>query len=115
MSHFGDETYGMANFNSNMINMMLPRQMILFGILEKQWPLSNLLNYFIIIGKLFLWDSRRSQTLPKIQGFQSKIKNKVSKKDFFKKKMVACSYIVNTRYNCYCKLENPVNMCYTIN
>lgn len=67
-------------------------QNILFGILEKQCPLSNLLNYFIIIGKLFLWDCRRSQTLPKIQGFQSKIKNKfdierkISKKDFFKKK-----------------------------
>ena len=69
----------------------LSMQNILFGILEKQCPLSNLLNYFIIIGKLFLWDCRRSKTLTKIQGFQSKIKNKfdierkISKKDFFKK------------------------------
>ena len=37
----------------------------LFGILSKQCPLSNLLNYFIVNGKLFLWDCRRSQTLPK--------------------------------------------------
>ena len=87
----------------------LSMQNILFGILEKRCPLSNLLNYFIIIGKLFLWNCRRSQTLPKIPGFQSKIKNKcdierkISKKDFFKKKMVACSYIVKTRHNYYCK------------
>ena len=42
----------------------------------KTYPLSNLLNYFIIIGKLFLWDCRRSQTLPKIEGLQSKLKIK---------------------------------------
>ena len=49
---------------------------VLFGVLSKQCPLSNLLNYFIIIGKLFLWDYRRSQTLPKIQGLKSKLKIK---------------------------------------
>ena len=42
----------------------LSAQNILFGFLSKYSPLSNLLNYFIIIGKLFLWDCRRSQTLP---------------------------------------------------
>lgn len=70
----------------------LSLQNVLFGIISKQCPLSNLLNYFIIIGKLFLWDCRRSQVLPKIQGFQSKIlikyeiERKINKKDFFKKK-----------------------------
>ena len=49
-------------------------------------PLSNSLNYFIVIGKLFLWDCRRSRTLPtirsslwapaKMQGVQSKLKIK---------------------------------------
>ena len=51
----------------------LSAQNVLFGVLSKQGPLLNLLNYFIIIGKLFLWDCRRSQTLPKIQGLQSKL------------------------------------------
>ena len=54
----------------------LSAQNVLFGVLSKQCPLSNLLNYFIIIGKLFLWDCRRSQTLPKIQGLKSKLKIK---------------------------------------
>ena len=53
-----------------------PGNDVLFGVLSKQCPLSNLLNYFIIIGKLFLWDYRRSQTLPKIQGLKSKLKIK---------------------------------------
>ena len=67
---------------------------VLFGVLSKQGPLSNLLNYFIIIGKLFLWDCRRSQTLPKIQGLQSKLKIKyeteknINKHSFFEKKWV---------------------------
>ena len=43
----------------------LSAENVLFGILSKQCPLSNLLNYFIVNGKLFLWDCRRSQTLPK--------------------------------------------------
>ena len=54
----------------------LSAQNVLYGVLSKQSPLSNLLNYFIIIRKLFLWDWRRSQTLPKIQGLQSKLKIK---------------------------------------
>jgi len=57
-------------------------------------PVIKLLNYFIVIGKLFLWDSRRSQTLPKIQGLQSKLKIKyeteknINKKNYFEKKWV---------------------------
>ena len=72
----------------------LSAQNVLFGVLSKQCPLSNLLNYFIIIGKLFLWDCRRSQTLPKIQGLKSKLKIKyeteknINKKNFFEKKWV---------------------------
>ena len=72
----------------------LSAQNVLFGVLSKQGPLSNLLNYFIIIRKLFLWDCRRSQTLPKIQGLQSKLKIKyeteknINKHSFFEKKWV---------------------------
>jgi len=32
-----------------------------------------LLNYFIIIGKLYLWDCRSKQNLPNIYGFRAKI------------------------------------------
>jgi len=72
----------------------LSAQNVLFGVLFKQFPLSNLLNYFIVIGKLFLWDCRRSQTLSTIQGLQSKLKIKyeteknINKKNFFEKKWV---------------------------
>jgi len=52
----------------------LSAQKVLCGVLFKQCPLSNLLNYFIVIGKLFLWDCIRRQTLPKIQGLHSKPK-----------------------------------------
>ena len=55
---------------------------VLFGILSKQCPLSNLLNYFIVIGKLFLWDCRRSQTLPKIQGLQSNLRLNMKRKKY---------------------------------
>jgi len=70
----------------------LSLQDVLFGILSKPCPLLNLLNYFIIIGKLFIWDCRRCQIRPKIQGFRTKItiteemESKIKKKDYFKEK-----------------------------
>ena len=72
----------------------LTLQDVLFGIITKPCPLLNLLNYFIIIEKLFLWDCRRTQIRPKIQGFQSKIvikyetERKINNTKFFKKKWV---------------------------
>ena len=72
----------------------LTLQDVLFGIITKPCPLLNLLNYFIIIGKLFLWDCRRTQIRPKIQGFQSKIvikyetERKINNTKFFKKKWI---------------------------
>ena len=33
-----------------------------------------LLNYLILIGKLYLWDCRRKRFLPYIDGFKSKLK-----------------------------------------
>ena len=68
-------------------------QNVLYGVLSKESPLSSLLHYFII-GKLFLWDCRRSETLPKIQGLQSKLKIKyeteksINKNNFFEKKWI---------------------------
>ena len=46
---------------------------VLFGILmENACPLLQLLNYFTIIGKLYLWDCRSKQILPNICGFRAK-------------------------------------------
>ena len=72
----------------------LSLQDVLFGILSKPCPLLNLLNYFIIIGKLFIWDCRRCQIRPKLQGFRTKLaikygtESKIKKKDYFKEKWV---------------------------
>ena len=61
------------------------------------WASTASLNLEINItfdGKLFLWDCRRSQTLPKIQGLKSKLKIKyeteknINKKNLFEKKWV---------------------------
>ena len=67
---------------------------VLIGILtENVCPLLQLLNYFIITGKLYLWDCRIKQILPNIYGFRAKIiakyetEKKISNKEFFKKKV----------------------------
>ena len=70
----------------------LSMQNVLVGIItETSDPLHIMLNYFIIIGKLFLWNCRNKQILPNINGFRAKIVTKyetekiISKKDFFTK------------------------------
>ena len=72
----------------------------LFGILtENACPLLQLLNYFIIIGKLYLWDCRSKQILPNICGFKAKIiakyetEEKISNKEFFKRKWILTPYL----------------------
>ena len=73
---------------------------VLFGILtENACPLLQLLNYFIIIGKLYLWDCRSKQILPNIYGFRAKIiakyetEEKISNKEFFKRKWILTLYL----------------------
>ena len=72
----------------------LSLQDVLFGISFKPCPLLNLLNYFIIIGKLFIWDCRWCQIRPKIQGFRTKIsikyetESKIKKQDYLKENWV---------------------------
>ena len=73
-------------------HIQLTLQDVLLGIISYPCPLLNLLNYFIIIGKLFLWDCRRCKIRPNIQGFYTKIAIKYEterkiKKDFFQEKM----------------------------
>ena len=71
----------------------LSLQNVVFGIISKQCPF-NLLNYFIITGKLFLWDWRRNQIHPKVKSYQNRptkkyeTGRKVSKKDYLKKKWI---------------------------
>ena len=73
---------------------------VLFGILtEKACPLLQLLNYFMIIGKLYLWNCRSKQILPNIHGFTAKIiakyetEEKISNKEFFKRKWILTPYL----------------------
>ena len=48
-------------------------QDVLIGIIAVQ---CSLLNYFLLIAKINLWDCRRSQVCPTIAGFKTKIKLK---------------------------------------
>ena len=60
-------------------------------------PFYQFIELFLMIGKLFLWDCRKSQILPKIQGFQAKInikyetESKIDKK-FFGKKLIVTQF-----------------------
>ena len=78
----------------------LSLQNVMFDIISKQCPLTNLLNYFIIIGKLFLLDWRRNQKNPKIRSYQNKLakEREISKKGYFTKN----GYLALTR--------NKINM-----
>ena len=51
----------------------LSLQDVLIDIITLECPL---LNYFLMIAKLFLWDCRRFQILPSLAGFKRKIKIK---------------------------------------
>lgn len=54
-------------------NIWLSLQDILVGMIRQNPPSANLLNYLIMIGKLYLWDCRRSQIFPNIYRFKKKI------------------------------------------
>ena len=73
----------------------LTLQNVLFGIISNQCPSTNLLNYLIIIGKLLLWNCRRNQTHPKMQGYQNKIAERIiNKKKSFEKKWIFTPHII---------------------
>ena len=46
---------------------------VIIGIVDSKRPL---LNYLLLIAKLYLWDCRRTSMLPEIIGLKHKIKNK---------------------------------------
>ena len=77
----------------------LSLQNVLIGIIaENADPLHLLLNYFIMIGKVFWWNCRNNQILPNIYEFRAKIPAKyetekiISRKDFFEKKWILSPY-----------------------
>ena len=67
-------------------------------MIRQNSPSAKLLYYLIMIGKLYLWDCRRSQILPNICGFKKKIAVKYEmekyislhskKKDYFEAKWI---------------------------
>ena len=74
-------------------------KVVVVGIISSQnSSLLNLLNFIIIIGKLYLWDCKRDQRYPNLQRFKVKLKMKyeierfISLKNnndiFFKKKWI---------------------------
>ena len=59
-------------FSNQRIRLCLEN--VLFGILtENACPLLQLLNYFILTGKPYLWDCGSKQILPNIYGFRAEI------------------------------------------
>ena len=46
---------------------------VIVGVIITECPL---LNYLLLIAKIYLWDCRRTQILPNITGFKLKVKNK---------------------------------------
>ena len=77
----------------------LSLQDVLLGIIAVQCPL---LNYFLLIAKLYIWDCRRSQTRPIIAGFKLRINIKFETEkyictknrtlsDFYKKWAILCT------------------------
>ena len=52
---------------------------VLFGIITSK---CNLLNYLLLVGKLYLWECRRNKVLPNIYGFQTKVSIKYETEKF---------------------------------
>ena len=58
----------------------LSLQDVLIGIITSECPL---LNYLLLIAKVYLWDCRRSQILPCLTGFKVKVKINLKQKNIF--------------------------------
>ena len=80
-------------------NSSLLRKCALWNFEGKCCLLLQLLNYFIVIGKLYLCDCRSKQILPNIYGFKAKMitnyetEKRISNKDFFIRKWILTPYL----------------------
>ena len=63
---------------------------IILGILDQR---SNLLNYFIILGKLYLWNCRKNKQVPLFLSFEDVVKRK-----YEIEKLIASQSILNLKY-----------------
>ena len=66
---FWDE-FGSYYLSRTNLPVRLTLKDICVGIISSECPL---LNYLLLIGKLYLWDCRRSNKLPDIAGFKVKV------------------------------------------
>ena len=57
----------------------IPLQDVLLGVITFVCPL---LNYSLLIAKIYIWDCRRTHTLPNINGFKLKVKTKYQTKKY---------------------------------
>ena len=57
-------------FSGTQETINLADQDVIVGVLSRPCPL---LNYFLLIAKIYLWDCRRNQIHPNINGFKAKI------------------------------------------
>ena len=63
---------------------------IILGILDQR---SNLLNYFIILGKLYLWNCHKNKQVPLFLPFKD-----VVKKKYEIEKLIVSQSILNLKY-----------------
>ena len=69
--------------NSRYIHLNLKD--ILIGLLTPELPL---LNYLLLIGKIYLWACRRNKELPSIRGFKSKVRLKYETEKYICTKII---------------------------
>jgi len=71
---------------------------IIMGIIKRPCPL---LNYFLLIAKIYLWDCRRNQTFPTIYGFKAKIELKYETEAYIARKSNKIEFIQFKWANCF--------------
>ena len=71
---------------------------IIVGIIKRPCPL---LNYFLLIAKLYLWDCRRNQTFPSIYGFKAKIEVKNETELYIARKSNKMGFLQSKWANCF--------------
>ena len=70
---------------------------IVVGLLTRPCPL---LNYFLLIAKIYLWDCRRNQSFPNIVGFKAKIELKYETEAYIARKGNKIKFLQSKWANC---------------
>ena len=72
---------------------------IIVGVITRPCP--SLLNYYLLIAKIYLWDCRRNQTLPNIVGFKAKIELKYETEAYIARKSNNIKFLQSKWENCF--------------